>query len=46
MESVDSIHSGYGEQPDQGQITTVGNEYLSEHFPDLDYVEKATIVEE
>ena len=46
MESVDSIHSGYGEQPNQGQITTVGNEYLSEHFPDLDYVEKATLVEE
>ena len=39
MESVDSIHSGYGVQPDQGHITTVGNEYLSEHFPDLDDVE-------
>lgn len=46
MEAVDSIHSGYGEQPDQGQITSQGNEYLNERFPDLDYVTKATIIEE
>jgi peptidyl-prolyl cis-trans isomerase A (cyclophilin A) len=46
MEAVDSIHSGYGEQPDQGQITGRGNEYLNASFPDLDYVTKATIIEE
>jgi cyclophilin family peptidyl-prolyl cis-trans isomerase len=46
MDSVDAIHSGYGEQPDQGQITSQGNAYLRKEFPDLDYVKKASIVEE
>jgi peptidyl-prolyl cis-trans isomerase A (cyclophilin A) len=45
MEVVDRIFSGYGEQPNQGLIQAEGNEYLEDQFPDLDYVEQATIVQ-
>ncbi|MFN9717526.1 MAG: peptidylprolyl isomerase [Planctomycetota bacterium] len=44
MDVVDKIHSGYGEDPDQGAIQSKGNEYLNQSFPKLDYVKKATIV--
>jgi len=43
MDVVNKIYSGYGEQPDQGQIQGQGNEYLSKSFPKLDYIKKATI---
>ena len=46
MQNVDSIYSGYGERPNQGAIESRGNEYLNSSFPDLDYVSKATIIEE
>jgi peptidyl-prolyl cis-trans isomerase A (cyclophilin A) len=44
MNVVDSIHSGYGERPDQGRIQFEGNAYLTKEFPRLDFVKKATIV--
>ncbi|HKE23688.1 MAG TPA: peptidylprolyl isomerase [Bryobacteraceae bacterium] len=44
MDVVDSIYGGYGETPDQGLITSRGNDYLTQHFPKLDYIKTATIV--
>ncbi len=44
MEIVDSIYSGYGEQPNQGLIQSQGNAYLEKSFPDLDYVKSTTII--
>ena len=49
MDVVDAIFAGYGEGapsgsgPAQGQIQSRGNEYLSEDFPNLDFVRRATI---
>jgi peptidyl-prolyl cis-trans isomerase A (cyclophilin A) len=51
MEVVDALYSGYGEGapngrgPDQGRIQAEGNAYLESEFPELDYVERATILE-
>ncbi|HXV86825.1 MAG TPA: peptidylprolyl isomerase [Gemmatimonadales bacterium] len=44
MDVVDQIHSGYGEQPNQGQIQTRGNAYLTQSFPNLDYIRKASVM--
>lgn len=46
MSHVDLIFTGYGESPNQGQITAQGNAYLNQNFPDLDYIRRATIIEE
>ena len=43
MDVVDKIYSGDGERPDQGQIQSAGNAYLTKTFPKLDYIKKATI---
>src|SRR5690606_4975989 len=51
MEVVDALYSGYGEGapngqgPNQGQIQTQGNAYLRQNFPNLDYIQRATLVE-
>ena len=45
MDVVDKINSEYGERPDQGSIQFEGNAYLNKKFPNLDFVNKATIVE-
>jgi peptidyl-prolyl cis-trans isomerase A (cyclophilin A) len=51
MDVVDQLYSGYGEGapggrgPSQAQIESQGNDYLARDFPQLDYIERATIVE-
>lgn len=46
MDNVDKINAEYGESPDQGQINAAGNSYLNSQFPKLDYIKKATIIEQ
>ena len=45
MDVVDKINAEYGQQPNQGQISGLGNDYLEENFPNLDFVMTATIVD-
>ena len=51
MEVVDSLYGGYGEGapsgggPDQNLVESRGNDYLTEHFPKLDYIKTATIAQ-
>ena len=44
MQVVDSLFDGYGEAPDQSQISRQGNKYLKAEFPLLDYVKSARVV--
>ncbi len=46
IENADAINSKYGEAPDQGRITSSGNAYLQQSFPELDFVKKMSIVSE
>jgi peptidyl-prolyl cis-trans isomerase A (cyclophilin A) len=43
MEVVDNLYAGYEERPEQPRIDAEGNAYLTREFPNLDYVQKATI---
>lgn len=43
MDVVDKIYSGYNQRPDQTEIQSQGNAYLTKNFPKLDYIKKATI---
>jgi peptidyl-prolyl cis-trans isomerase A (cyclophilin A) len=45
MSVVDKFYSGYGEGPTnkQGQIQSMGNKYLRETYPQLDYIKTARI---
>lgn len=43
MDVVQSIYSGYGEQPDQGQIGSHGSAYFLKAFPRLDLIKSAKI---
>lgn len=51
MKVVDSLYAGYGDGPPGGRgpsqdlIRSQGNAYLTEKFPELDYVKRATIIE-
>ena len=51
MEVVDKINSEYGEGapngrgPDQGQIQAEGNAYLKKDFPNLDYINSASLLQ-
>ena len=43
MDNVDKIYPGYGENPDQGEMTERGNAYLLKEFPKLDYIKTAKV---
>jgi peptidyl-prolyl cis-trans isomerase A (cyclophilin A) len=43
MSAVSKIFSGYGETPDQNEITTEGKSYTDKSFPKLDKIVSATI---
>ncbi len=49
---LESLYDGYGdmrpfgEGPDQRAILSMGNAYLKREFPKLDYIERATILEQ
>ena len=51
MDVVNNLYKGYGEGaprgrgPSQGAIQKLGNAYLKDKFPKLDYVKKASILE-
>ena len=51
MAPVEALYDGYGEGaprgrgPDQGQMQALGNTYLRESFPKLDYIKSARIIE-
>ncbi len=51
METVDKFYSGYGDvrpagkEIDPGRVEGQANEYLAQHFPKLDYIRRATIVQ-
>ena len=51
FESVQQLHSGYGEGepngkgPGQGKVYRLGNDYLKAEFPELDYITRASIVD-
>ncbi|MBV8068510.1 MAG: peptidylprolyl isomerase, partial [Acidobacteriaceae bacterium] len=50
MDHVMQLYGGYGEGapsgtgPNQAAIADIGNPYLEEHFPKLDYVKKASVI--
>jgi peptidyl-prolyl cis-trans isomerase A (cyclophilin A) len=43
LEIVEQLYDGYGEAPDQGQITANGKKYLEANFPKLDVIKSTTI---
>lgn len=45
-EAVDAITDEYGQEPDQQYITQIGNTYLDERFPNLDYIITARVVDD
>ena len=46
MDVVDQLYSGYEERPEQPLVDEQGNAYLTREFPNLDYIQKATILPE
>ena len=44
MDVVDGLYAGYGERPDQGQITAQGKAYLEKNFPKLDVIKSAVVI--
>ena len=46
MDIAEAICDEYGESPDQGQVQSKGNAYLTKNFPNLDYIKKATVLDD
>ncbi len=44
LEIVEQLYDGYGEAPDQGQISAKGKAYLQANFPKLDVIKTTVIV--
>ena len=44
MGVVDSLYSGYGEQPSYHLLATLGNSYLKRMFPKVDYINSARLL--
>jgi peptidyl-prolyl cis-trans isomerase A (cyclophilin A) len=50
LENVQNFYMGYGDGPpsgngpDQAAIADIGNAYLEEHFPKLDYIKTAQVL--
>ena len=45
MDVVEKITTQYDDKPDQGLIQMQGNAYLEQHFPKMDYIKTATLVQ-
>jgi peptidyl-prolyl cis-trans isomerase A (cyclophilin A) len=45
MDVALAINDRYRELPDQNAIRTAGNKYLKSEFPDLDFIQKASVVQ-
>lgn len=43
LQVAEQFYRGYGESPNQGQITAKGNQYLDQQFPKLAKIQKVTI---
>ena len=43
MDVVQALYSGYGEAPDQNNITTQGKDYFMKNFPKLDLIKSAAV---
>ena len=46
VDIAEAICDEYGESPDQWQVQSKGNAYLTEKFPNLDYIKKATLLDD
>ena len=46
MNNVIAINSEYGEKPSQQLMAALGNKYVFAEFPNIDYIIKATLVED
>ena len=50
LDIISSVYMGYGDFPPAGEgpnpaaMADIGNDYLEEHFPKLDYVKKAAVM--
>ena len=42
---VDNIYARYGERPNQGEIQMRSNQYLEAKFPQLSYINSATVIQ-